>query len=78
MGALGADSAVVSGEASKIAIHLLGAGLVITRLCHAVGLQANTTQGLGRALGAGGTALIVLILAVWLIVKCAMRLVMIG
>jgi len=52
---------------SKSAIHVLGGGLVIARACHALGLRADTMQGAGRFVGAGGTALIVAVSSVWLI-----------
>jgi uncharacterized protein len=52
---------------SKLAIHALGAGLVVTRLCHATGLRPDTLQGWGRLVGAGGTALIVLVASLWAI-----------
>src|SRR5262249_27927225 len=41
---------------SRIAIHSLGAALVVVRACHAVGLKADTMQGMGRFVGAAGTA----------------------
>ncbi len=54
--------------APATAIHVLGAGLVVARVCHAVGLKGDTVAGLGRAIGAGGTALITVVSSVWLIV----------
>ena len=53
---------------SPLAIHLLGGGLVVTRVAHAVGLKPDTMEGLGRLIGAAGTALITLIASVWAIV----------
>ena len=54
---------------SRTAIHALGAALVIARLSHATALRADSMQGIGRAIGAVGTILIILIASVWLIVK---------
>ncbi len=48
-------------------LHVMGAALVVARIAHAVGLKADTTQGFGRALGAGGTTLIVLVASIWAI-----------
>jgi uncharacterized membrane protein YecN with MAPEG domain len=53
---------------SKLAIHCLGAGLVVSRICHAVGLKADSIEGVGRAVGAGGTALVTAVASVWAIV----------
>ena len=54
--------------APNLAIHCLGAGLVVTRLCHAVGLKADTIQGAGRLVGAAGTALVTVVASIWVIV----------
>ena len=53
---------------SKIAIHSLGAALVLFRICHAFGIKAETMKGVGRTLGAGGTAILTLIASIWAIV----------
>lgn len=50
------------------AIHSLGAALVVCRIAHAVGLKADTMQGMGRLIGAAGTALVTLVASVWAIV----------
>ncbi len=50
------------------ALHALGAGLVVFRVAHAVGLKADTIHGWGRAIGAGGTALVIVVASVWAIV----------
>jgi hypothetical protein len=55
--------------ASKLAIHILGASLVLARIFHASGLQAHTMQGIGRLVGAAGTGTIVLVTSVWLLVR---------
>ena len=54
---------------SKTAIHVLGAGLVIVRACHALDFRADTMQAPGRFVGAAGTALITLVTSIWLIVR---------
>lgn len=50
------------------AIHSLGAALVVCRIAHAVGIKADTMQGMGRLVGAAGTALVTLVASVWAIV----------
>jgi len=55
-------------DVSAMAIHVMGAGLVIARIAHAVGLKADSVQGAGRFIGAAGTALITLVASVWAIV----------
>lgn len=54
---------------TKTAIHVLGAGLVIARICHALDFRADTMQGPGRFVGAAATALITLVSSIWLIVR---------
>ncbi len=54
--------------APKLAIHCMGAGLVIFRACHALGVEAHTMSSKGRFVGAAGTALTLLIASVWAIV----------
>jgi uncharacterized membrane protein YecN with MAPEG domain len=49
-------------------IHALGGSLVVARIAHAIGLKADTMQTPGRLIGAGGSALITLIVSVWAIV----------
>jgi uncharacterized membrane protein YecN with MAPEG domain len=56
---------------SKWAVHLLGAGLVLARLCHAMGLKHDSIEGAGRLVGAAGTALIIIVASVWLLVRFA-------
>ena len=50
------------------AIHVLGAVLVIARLCHAFGLKGETMRSTGRFVGAIGTVLVVAVASVWAIV----------
>lgn len=49
------------------AIHAFGAGLVVARICHAVGLKADTVNSVPRGIGAGGTALITIVASAWAI-----------
>jgi uncharacterized membrane protein YecN with MAPEG domain len=53
---------------NKIAIHTLGAALVVARSAHAIGIQKDTMKSLGRFIGASGTALIVIVSSVWLLI----------
>jgi uncharacterized membrane protein YecN with MAPEG domain len=55
--------------ASKLPIHVLGAGLVIARVCHALGLRSDTMQAPGRLVGAAGTVLITVVTSIWLVVR---------
>ena len=59
-------SGVMNGV-SALAIHGMGAVLVLARIAHAVGLKADTIEGLGRGLGAGATALLTVIASIWAI-----------
>lgn len=54
--------------APTLAIHALGAGLVVFRVSHALGLKADTVQGAGRAIGAAGSTLVILVASVWAII----------
>lgn len=51
--------------ASSIGIHLLGAGLVVFRISHALGLRAETMRGAGRLVGAAGTMLVIVTASIW-------------
>ncbi len=57
----------VSGVAGNT-IHIMGAGLVVFRIFHAVGIS-HTVGGLARTIGAAGTTLITVVASIWLIVK---------
>jgi len=50
------------------AIHVMGVALVVFRIAHAVGLKADSIQGIGRLIGAAGTTLVMAVLSVWNIV----------
>lgn len=54
---------------SNLAIHILGAGLVVARVFHAVGLKADSIENISRAIGAAGTALVILVASIWAIVS---------
>ena len=51
------------------AIHALAGGLVVARIAHAFGLKADTMESVGRLIGAAGTALILVVASIWLIVQ---------
>ena len=53
--------------APTAAVHALGAALVVVRVAHPLGLHPERTDLPLRTVGAAGTALIVLISAVWAI-----------
>jgi uncharacterized membrane protein YecN with MAPEG domain len=42
-------------------LHVLGLGMIGARICHALGLKADTIQSPLRGIGAGGTLLLTLI-----------------
>jgi len=53
-------------------LHVFGIVLIISRIAHAVGLKHDNMAHPGRVIGAGGTALMSLVAAVyaiWMIVK---------
>jgi uncharacterized membrane protein YecN with MAPEG domain len=56
------------GGVSGTVIHILGAGLVVSRISHAAALKADTIQGVGRIIGAGGTTLVLAVASIWSIV----------
>lgn len=53
---------------SSTAIHLLGGGLVVFRICHAIGIKADTIESPLRGIGAAGSTLVILVASVWAIV----------
>ena len=55
-------------DVSSTAIHVMGGAFVISRICHGLGLKADTMAGLGRLIGAGVTALLILVASIWSIV----------
>ncbi len=57
MGALEANGA------SRMFLYVVGDLLVIARIAHAVGLKHDNMSHIGRLIGAGGTALITLVMS---------------
>lgn len=53
--------------ASSTYLHSIGALLVIARIAHAIGLRHDNMAHIGRLIGAGGTALLTLVAAVYAI-----------
>ncbi len=53
---------------SALTIHIFGAVLLIARICHAVGLKADTVTTPLRGIGAGATALLTVVMSIWSIV----------
>jgi hypothetical protein len=51
----------------NIAIHGLGALLVVSRLCHAFGFRADQKLMLLRTLGAAGSTLVLVVSSIWAI-----------
>jgi hypothetical protein len=52
----------------KLAVHAMGASLVLFRACHAIGIGADNLAGKGRYVGAAGTALLTVVISIWAIV----------
>ena len=50
------------------ALHVLGAALVLARICHAAGINSETMKSLPRLIGAALTALVILVASIWAIV----------
>lgn len=48
---------------SVVFLHSIGIALIVARIAHAIGLQHDTMAHIGRLIGAGGTALILLVAA---------------
>jgi len=48
-------------------LHGLGIALVLSRIAHAIGYSKSARSSAGRAVGAVGTFLVLLVAAVWLI-----------
>ncbi len=53
--------------ASSTMLHAVGALLVIARVAHMIGLRHDNMAHIGRAIGAGGTALLTLVMAIYTI-----------
>ncbi len=48
-------------------IHVMGTVLVVARACHAWGMQPDNSRGVFRGIGAGGTALLLVVASIWAI-----------
>ena len=53
---------------SATAVHAMLGALVFFRIAHAQGLKADTMQGIGRLIGAMGTAIVLVVASIWNIV----------
>lgn len=53
--------------ASTTALYAIGTLLIVARIAHAVGLRHDNMAHIGRLIGAGGTALITLVTAIYAI-----------
>lgn len=53
--------------ASSTYLHAVGALLIVARIAHAVGLKHDNMGHIGRLIGAGGTALLTMVVAVYAI-----------
>lgn len=51
------------------AMHAIGIVLVICRLAHAQGLASSQGTSPGRAVGAGGTMLLLLVCSIWAVLR---------
>ena len=53
--------------ASSTMLHSVGALLIVARIAHMLGLKHDNMAHIGRLIGAGGTALITLVMAIYTI-----------
>jgi uncharacterized membrane protein YecN with MAPEG domain len=53
--------------ASSTMLHSVGSLLIIARIAHMIGLKHDNMAHIGRLIGAGGTALITLVMAIYTI-----------
>lgn len=51
-----------------LALHIMGVGLIVSRLLHAHGIRYESIRSIPRAIGAFGNMLILLTTAIWLLV----------
>jgi uncharacterized membrane protein YecN with MAPEG domain len=56
----------LSGVGSTV-IHVLGGGLVVARLSHAIGFRTDESLQILRSIGAVGSVLILLVASIWAI-----------
>jgi len=59
--------AIELNAGSSIFLHVVGVALIVSRIAHAIGLKADNIGHPGRLVGAGGTALITIVAAVYAI-----------
>ncbi|NKB99173.1 MAG: hypothetical protein GKR90_11865 [Pseudomonadales bacterium] len=52
-----------------LTMHIFGGVLVLARILHATGLKLDDITTLGRGLGAGGTALLTVVMSIWAITE---------
>lgn len=57
--------------ATATGLHLAGAGLLVARVMHAVGVSGHPGVSVGRSGGAGLTFLVLVAMAAWLLVQVA-------
>jgi uncharacterized membrane protein YecN with MAPEG domain len=55
--------AIEANGGSSLFLYIVGDLLVVARIAHAVGLKHDNMAHIGRLIGAGGTALITLVVA---------------
>lgn len=53
---------------NTIAIHCFGVILVVSRICHPIGLRAGVDTHPMRFIGAVGTALVTVVMSIWAVV----------
>lgn len=54
-------------EANVMFLHALGAALVVSRILHPIGLKAGSMNEISRAAGTGGSVLVMVVSAAYLI-----------
>lgn len=50
---------------NRLFLHIVGIALIVSRIAHAIGLKHDNMSHPGRLVGAGGSALITLVVAVY-------------
>jgi uncharacterized membrane protein YecN with MAPEG domain len=50
---------------SATAMYAFGGVLVVARICHAIGLKKDNAANVLRGIGAGGTALLTIVMSIW-------------
>ena len=54
---------------SAATMHVFGGVLVVCRIAHALGLKADVVKAPLRGVGAGGTALLTVVMSIWAVVN---------